>query len=97
MSIGADLLRAEKTIKHIEASLDNGIANAGAHLEIAFYIEYVDCIMKSVEKAPPSMFVHLYIYQIEKLSELRRRWRAAKGRYPGKYLDVIPNPEISKG
>jgi hypothetical protein len=95
MSIGSDLLRVDKMIKHIELTLDDGIWNSGKNLEIAFYIEYADRAIKKIEKAPPPIFVHLYIEQKNKASELRRRWRAAKDRFPGKYLVFGSNSEKS--
>ena len=95
MSIGADLLRVEKMVKYIESQVNDEIWNSGKNLEIAFYIEYADTLIKNIEKAPPSIFVHLYIERINKISELRGKWRAAKDRFPGRYFVFSPNPDVS--
>jgi hypothetical protein len=95
MSTGTELLRAERIIKHIELYVNDGVWNSGENLEIAFYIEYADAIMKRIEQAPPSIFVRLYIKQKNKVSELRKRWWAVKENFPHKHLNLTQIPKIS--
>lgn len=95
MSTGTDLLRVEKMIKRIESYINDGVWNSDENLEIAFYIEYADSIMKRIEKAPPSIFVHLYIEHKNRVFELRGRWRAVKERFPDTYIVFSRNPKQS--
>jgi hypothetical protein len=77
LSTGTDLLRAEKIIEDIESSIDE-IWNGEEYLQVAFRVEYADLILNRIEKSPPSIFVRLYIEEMGKVSDLRKRWLAAR-------------------
>jgi hypothetical protein len=94
MSIGADPLAAEKVIEYIESRVDEGLGNSGKNLEIAFYIEYADGVLDRIRKAPPSIFVHLYIERIDKISVLRKRLQNAIDRFPNRHRVVNPNADM---
>jgi hypothetical protein len=82
MSTSIDLIKAEKMIWAIESYVKGCMWHSGKNCESILKMQEVDMILNRVEKALPPPFPELYVQQVEKASNLRDRWRVAKGLWP---------------
>src|SRR5512143_3701645 len=83
MSVRAELLKAEHMVKEIESYVEQATWHSGRNCRAAIEIQEVDRILRNIETAPPPVFAQVYLQQVEKIADLRRRWFAAKDRLPG--------------
>ena len=82
MSIRAELHKAEQMVKEIETYVEQATWHSGRNCRAAIEIEEIDRILRNIETAPPPVFAQVYLQQVDKVADLRRRWLAAKDRLP---------------
>jgi hypothetical protein len=78
-------MKAEELLTSVESYIETGAWHSGTRFKVTSHLVDIRNILSAVEKAPPSVFVELYLEYDTKAAQLYERWLKANNSLP-------PNP-----